>query len=376
MKNTSQDLVCRPIRILVYLTILSATNGCGTSNDELNIDVNNSVSTETFIPKGLSTRWDNLFAFTSDSIGYAATNDLRSDEYIISKTSDRGRTWERQCSARGKCIILKSYEDKVYYSCERKVDDSVFKSEIGFIYNGRCNKVLSNIKGRVYSMNMFNDSTLTYTEDPAYHKKFRDSYELSDSTYLSTDTGKTWKTLYTDLEKVTVFGYDSLNVYMTSYFVIPPAMSARWVVSDINTGSRRIYETGYVYTAFVDNGILMRDAMFYRCDDNMKPISTYYWNGNGFINNHGSYNACYFAKSGETALAYATQFPGKENREECIFYSTDSGYNWRTFAIGDGLIRHGFIQPSAAKIPTEVGLSVIFQDYSDSLRIVNVNLCH
>lgn len=375
MKKTFQDLVCRQIScLLACMTILSVMNGCGTSNDELNVDVGDNVSVETFVPEGLPARWSHLFAFTSDSVGYAATNILRADKYVISKTTDRGRTWERQYSARGKCIVLKPYEDKVYYSSERRMDSSVvFKSEIGFIDNGRRKKILSDIKGRVYSMNVFNDSTLTYTQDVSIQKEYWGVYELSDSTYLSTDAGKTWKALYTDLKQATVFGYDSLNVYITAYFGAPPAKrDCCWVVSDINTGSRKIYKTWYVFTAFVDDGLLMKDSKFYRCDDDMKHISTYYWNGDGFMNSHGSYSAWYFAKSGETALAYATQFPGKKNREDCIFYSTDGGYIWRAFSIGHGLIRPGRYQSSAAKIPSEAGLSVIYQDHSDSLRIINV----
>ena len=375
MKKTFQDLVCRQIScLLACMTILSVMNGCGTSNDELNVDVGDNVSVETFVPEGLPARWSHIFAFTSDSVGYAATNILRADKYVISKTTDRGRTWERQYSARGKCIVLKPYEDKVYYSSERRMDSSVvFKSEIGFIDNGRRKKILSDIKGRVYSMNVFNDSTLTYTQDVSIQKEYWGVYELSDSTYLSTDAGKTWKVLYTDLKQATVFGYDSLNVYITAYFGAPPAKrDCCWVVSDINTGSRKIYKTWYVFTAFVDDGLLMKDSKFYRCDDDMKHISTYYWNGDGFMNSHGSYSAWYFAKSGETALAYATQFPGKKNREDCIFYSTDGGYIWRAFSIGHGLIRPGRYQSSAAKIPSEAGLSVIYQDHSDSLKIINI----
>lgn len=374
MKKTFQDLACRQISgLLACLTTLSAMTGCGTSNEEQNVDVGDNVSVEAFVPKGLPASWCHIFAFTSDSIGYAATNVLRSDKYVISKTTDRGRTWERQYSARGRCIVLKADEDKVYYSSERRMDSSVvFKSEIGFIDNGRRKKILSDIKGRVYSMNVFNDSTLTYTQDVSIQKEYWGVYELSDSTYLSTDAGKTWKALYTDLKQATVFGYDSLNVYITAYFGAPPAKrDCCWVVSDINTGSRKIYKTWYVFTAFVDDGLLMKDSMFYRCDD-MKHISTYYWNGDGFMNSYGSYHAMYLAKSGETALAYATQFPGKKNREACIFYSTDGGYTWRAFSIGRGLIRDGVHQLSAAKIPSEIGLSVIYQDLSDSLKIINI----
>ena len=314
-------------------------------------------------------RWNNLFAFTSDSIGYAATNDLRSDKYIISRTTDRGRTWEQQYSARGKCLVLKSYEDKVYYSSEYCEEGSDVKSEIGFIDNGRNKNILSNIKGRVYSINVFNDSTVIYAHDVSFQKEYRGVDEISDSIYLSTDAGKTWKSLYADLKKVKVHGYDSSGVYMTGYFEDP----SKWflVVSDVNTGSRRIYDTGYVYKAFVDDGLLMKNAQFYKCNDNVKRISDYFWNGYGLMK-YGQYNPRYFAKSGEIAFAYASQFPGKEHRTECIFYSTDSGHNWEALSIGDGLIRDGLIQSSVAKMPVEAGLSVIYQDYSDSLRIINI----
>ncbi len=369
MKKTFLDLVCLQIRMLACLMTLSILSGCAASYDELNVEIDDRIGLETFVPKGLSTRWGSIFAFTSDSIGYAATNYLRSDKYVISKTSDRGRTWEQQYSAPGICLVLKSYEDKVYYSCECRVDTSVYKSEIGFIDNGRRKKILSNIKGRVYSMNVFNDSTLTYTQDVSIQKQYRDVYDLSDSTYLSTDSGKTWRTLFTDLNNVTVFGYDSSDVHMRGYLEDPAKYY--WIVSDINTDNRRVYDVGWVYTAYVDDGLLMKDSMFYRCDDNVMRISTYYWNGYGFMG-HGPYNAWYFAKSGKAAFAYATQFPGKENREDCIFYSIDNGYNWKALSIGHGLIRKMSVQTSAAKIPSEVGLSVIYQDYSDSLRIVNI----
>lgn len=349
--------------------ILSLLHGCVISHDEQNVDeVHNNIAIETFVPKELSMRWDNLFAFVSDSVGYAATNDLCSDKCIISKTIDRGRTWERIDSASGKCIVLKVSGDNVCYSSERTIENGDSESEIGFIKHGRRKVLLSKLKGRVYSMNMFNDSTLVYVQDVRSQKEYRGIDEISDSIYLSTDTGKTWKVLFADMKNINVIGYDSLDVYLTAYLDNP--RNYYWVVSDINTGDRRIYDRGrHVFKAFVDDGILVRDVRFFKYDDNMKYISAYPWNGD---RGYGHYIVWYFAKNGETALAYASQFPGKENREECIFYSTNSGYNWKAISIGHGLMHSGLFQSSAAKIPTEIGLSVIYQDYSDSLRIINI----
>ena len=52
MKKIYQNLVCLRISVLTCLLTISVLSGCGASNDELNVDVADNISVETFVPKG------------------------------------------------------------------------------------------------------------------------------------------------------------------------------------------------------------------------------------------------------------------------------------------------------------------------------------
>lgn len=102
--------------LLISIFILSFLSSC---NDDRKCE--SIIIHEDFTPIGLSQR-AHMLCFESDSIGYAATPILEDingrchiEESVISKTVDRGRTWDIFGRTNGNCISITEYGDMVFF---------------------------------------------------------------------------------------------------------------------------------------------------------------------------------------------------------------------------------------------------------------------
>jgi len=368
MKKTFLDLVFLQNSILkgIICTLLALFTGCArkTNKDDNRYE----IIRESFVPKGLPSKGDHLFAFVSDSVGYAATNNYGTKTYVISKTTDSGKIWKRMYRVSGQCRILKTYKDKVYYASEQE-KTSYSESEIGFIGTYKNNTILSKMQGVVYCMSMLNDSTISYAVDFHTHARIQDTGDISDSIFISYDRGKHWRKLNENFRILPVLGYDSSYVC----FKAKIDNKFQWVVSDLQSEDTDIYDYGNTFNVQVDDGILANYTKFYTYrDGKLKQISRFVWTEERLFFSYGSCNTEFLAKNGEIVIAFALQFPGKEGEERCIFYSTDEGINWKPIVIGKEAFWSWSGQIPASKIPGKEGLTVIYQNNKDSLQRITI----
>ena len=368
MKKTFLDLVFLQNSILkgIICTLLALLTGCARNTNE--DDNGYEIVRESFVPKGLPSDGSHLFAFVNDSVGYAASNNYGTKTYIVSKTADGGKNWERMYRDSGRCRILKTYKDKVYYASEQE-KTSYSESEIGFIGTDKNNTILSKMQGVVYCMTMLNDSTISYAVDFHTHAKIQDTGDISDSIFISYDRGKHWRKLNENFRILPVLGYDSSYVC----FKAKIDNKFQWVVSNLQSEDTYIYDYGNTFNVQVDDGILANYTKFYTYrDGKLKQISRFVWTEERLFFSYGSCNTEFLAKNGEIVIAFALQFPGKEGEERCIFYSTDEGINWKPIVIGKEAFWSWSGQIPASKIPGKEGLTVIYQNNKDSLQRITI----
>ena len=124
--------------LLISIFILSFLSSC---NDDRKCE--SIIIHEDFTPIGLPQR-AHMLCFESDSIGYAATPILEDingrchiEESVISKTVDRGRTWNTLGKVDGKCINISEYGQRIFVTTtnqfQRNQEQGGMKSEIWVI---------------------------------------------------------------------------------------------------------------------------------------------------------------------------------------------------------------------------------------------------
>lgn len=72
-------------------------------------------------------------------------------------------------------------------------------------------------------------------------------------------------------------------------------------------------------------------------------------------------------KQGCLHAVAVTQY-NEEGETQCIFYSANNCHDWETINCGDGI----FSRDVAAKIPDKDGVSIIYLESSNTLRIINI----
>lgn len=298
-----------------------------------------------------------IFSFSTDNIGFAATQNYRENRFTISRTFDKGRHWEYISEGKGRCTEIKAYGKHIWYVVLEQDNDGNKVSHIQHMKDDESTICIETKEGEIYCLNIFDDRTLSF----AVHDWKRDL----DSLFISNDSGKSWAAIGKDLEITNVFGHDSTRIYMNAQV----NDTIRFHIIDINTQERRSF-SWVPFNIETSNDLIMSGSKFYRYNGKeIKHVSGYNWNS--LFN--GSYNAVFLTGSNKLAFGYATQFPGVKDREECMMYSTN-GSDWTPIRIGKGLVRKDtrYSQPSISHIPHADGLSVIYQDYSDTLHIVNI----
>ena len=124
--------------LLISIFILAFLSSC---NDDRKCE--NIIIHEDFTPIGLP-QTAHMLCFESDSIGYAATPILEDingrchlKESVISKTVDRGRTWNTLGKVDGKCINISEYGQRIFVTTtnqfQRNQEQGGMKSEIWVI---------------------------------------------------------------------------------------------------------------------------------------------------------------------------------------------------------------------------------------------------
>lgn len=124
-------------------------------------------------PEGLGPG-SSLFVFESDSVGYAATthysewNGIRyGDSFIVSKTTDRGKTWETFGSGGGEVVCIKQTENYLFYVTRKLLKEHSYKYEIRKTEKSQfrprriARKSIEYGRG-IYGFHAFNDSTLCF----------------------------------------------------------------------------------------------------------------------------------------------------------------------------------------------------------------------
>ncbi len=139
-----------------------------------------------------------MLCFESDSIGYAATPILEDingrchiEESVISKTVDRGRTWNTLGKVDGKCINISEYGQRIFVTTtnqfQRNQEQGGMKSEIWVISKDAFFKTRIAQEGdNIFGLHIFNDSTYTYCLN--HNESF--SYKIT------RNYGRGWETVY------------------------------------------------------------------------------------------------------------------------------------------------------------------------------------
>ena len=365
MKKIFLNFICRMYKFGLCLILLFLIS-CNNPSNKPSFKDKYKVTKEAFIPKGFhkDKRCSNI-SFVTDSIGYVAFNDYKTQKHIISKTSDRGRTWTTLYQAEGLCTSLKTFNGRTYYICEqdKNINDGYKESEIGIVGRQQNEILLSKLNGKVTDLHIVNDSTISYVL-----KSYAPGLS-SDSTavYFSKDYGNTWKQLMKDIKVRKILGYDSTYVYFNACI----AKTWFWYSCDLASEKiKQIDQTYFPHATSMDDGVLMNNTSFYECiDGNVKYLSTFEWTKRTLFHSFGGYTSDFLAKERNMAISFASQFPGKEGQTQCIFYSVNNCYNWEILDCGDGIFAD---RDLVTKIPDKDGLSVIYLDFPYTLRIITL----
>lgn len=377
MKIIYQDLKCHRFSSIVLLLIvcLCSLPACSGRGHKCDVD----VSQEVFAPKGLG-HGSYLFAFESDSVGVATTTHWTkihgryySLKYTMSKTEDRGRTWQPVGRGKGEVKYLKQSKENIFYLTKRKLGDVEAESSLKDRYSyelwktgksdfaPRCvaKEIQSDYDG-VFGLHIFNDSTLCYF------------VENSDSIRISHNGGNTWGYIvmqqdsgyvntgvfYNGCDDVVDFDEDKIYAGMNS--IGGDFFRGKIGVFDIYSKEQKYYPSYLGFDLKASNGVaVVMGGIFYDiCDDGLrrKPHK-FNWSLVGrtdpkLLETHNGIMLC-----------YAFKWNGYEKMKSCVGFSVDNGENWKGKLIDDG----AWYAPKSI-IPDRSGVSLIYPLYSDDAQ--------
>lgn len=357
--------------VLILMLVLPLLVTCGQPEED---DDNYIVTTDEFSPENLP-EIGRIFAFASDSVGYAATAILTKeaglyyrDNYILSKTEDRGRTWTPVWKGKGECTTLSISGGNLYYVTHISDDRTTTQSEIWRTGRDRiAPELISRFDYGIYGFHVFNDSTYTAGMSPYDITAPKDTNLL----VITGDSGKKW-------EKVSFPGifqgnnylaYDGNNIYAALSMYNGGGRAL--FIKDIITGKERLFPyRGLSSIVASDNLFTANPSLVFREYDgeSMEPISSFRWN-----RGYGSYHPKFLIRKGHLAVCVSSQFPGERGKKQCIFGSIDGGYHWKPFLMGDD-IRTNILyeQGKIAEIPDKDGVSIIFGRGGSNLHILTL----
>lgn len=364
-----QSLVCRQvIEILLTMAISLLLVSCGPAGEEYIVEY------EEFSPENLP-EIGRIFAFESDSVGYAATVVLTEcegryyrDNFVLSRTEDRGRTWTPVWKGKGECTTVSIYGDYLYYVTHISEGSNTTYSEIWRTGRDRIKpELMSRFDYGIYGFHVFNDSTYTAGMSLFDIAASKDTNLL----VITRDSGKKW-------ENVTFPGifsgnnylaYGGNNIYAALFMYNGDGQSL--FIKDIITGKESVFPYRSLYSiAASDNMFTANPSLVFREYDGakMKKISRFGWNFG-----YGSFYPKFLIKKGNLLLCISSQFTGEPGKEQCIFGSIDGGYHWKPFLMGDD-IRTNILyeQGKIAEIPDKDGVSIIFGRGGSNLHILTL----
>lgn len=351
--------------LIIFVFFLSS---CG---DRKDIDL--IISREDFTPRGLSGMC-HLLCFDSDSSGYAATpllTEVNGEYYretsVISKTVDRGRTWDIFGRTNGNCISITEYGDMVFFVTnnifQRNFEYGNEHSEIWFTKKDAFSpQKIAAEDDEIFGFHAFNDSTFCYL---CYNHGEIGSF------YLTKNYGMSWETF--DLPG-SIVGINC--AYIGNKIAVPlHDKNDKYIlyIKDIIDETTQFFKTGYVTVAQAADSLLACSTgmVFYKYDgQSINYLSRFNWSG---------YFGRYFPKlliqsSGIYICAGAEFFSSKKKRD-CIFYSSDNGSTWHILSMGEGVKFNDPIseENNMASIPEKDGAAVIYQCLGDDrLHIIKV----
>lgn len=355
-------------RVYIAALVLPLLAMCGQPEED---DDNYIVTTDEFSPEHLP-EIGRIFAFASDSVGYAATAVLTKedglyyrDNYILSKTEDRGRTWTPVWKGKGECTTLSISGGNLYYVTHISDDRTTTQSEIWRTGRDRiAPELISRFDYGIYGFHVFNDSTYTY----GYHKD--DNTPLGkDTLKITTDFGKRWRNIEmpADFDGITGLAYSKDVIYAS----VSDDKGIFLYRKDIVTGEKKLFPSKFMYSIQASDNLITTypDMAFWEYDGGtMEIISSFRWN-----RGYGPYHPANLFKKGDLVICVASQYPGEVGKKQCIFGSIDGGYHWKPFLMGDD-IRTIILyeQGKIAEIPDKDGVSIIFGRGGSNLHILTL----
>ena len=355
-------------RVYVVIILLPLLATCGQPEED---DASYVVTIEEFSPENLSDI-ERIFAFESDGVGYAASVVLTErdgryyrENYVLSKTEDRGRTWTPVWKGKGECTTVSIYGDYLYYVTHISEDSNTTYSEIWRTGRDRIKpELMSRFDYGIYGFHVFNDSTYTY----GYHKD--DNTPLGkDTLKISNDFGKTWRNIEmpADFSGISGLAYSKDVIYAS----VSDDKGIFLYRKDIVPGEDKLFPSKFMYSMQASDNLFTTypDMAFWEYDDRtMEIISSFRWN-----RGYGPYHPANMFKKGDLVICVASQYPGEVGKKQCIFGSIDGGYHWKPFLMGDD-IRTNILyeQGKIAAIPDKDVVSIIFGRGGSNLHILTL----
>ena len=331
------------------------------------------ISTEDFIPQGLCEK-SRMFCFLSDSIGYAvSTKDtlvygIEREWSVVSHTQDRGRTWIKYGEFEGRGTNIFRSCSNIFFTTVNTLEDYSCISEIWKL-NDIDSKFerISRIDDAIFGFHAFDD--MTYCYFPHYGGDMTDYY-------LTYDSGVNWKKkkLPGASTGLHCCSYSKDKIFCT--ILGSDLFDNKLYVFDIINQTEKCIRIGDSHDVVMAADTLLAFAIkmsFYHfsdSDEQLTYISSFKWSRRS-----GRYYPHYMTDSNGIVICSGSEFYAKKGKHNCIFFSTDSGLNWKTVIMDDNIMQNslGFNENAMTNIPTKDGTSILYQRYEDNmLHIINI----
>lgn len=363
------------IKILIFISYLLCS--CNRVNVE--------VIEETF-PILNSTRYNTSISFTdiefiTPELGYAIRHVIGDNDKssLLQKTIDGGRSWNTISLVDENASGIEYYDNKLY------------------IYGNTYSNRFAKDETAVSNIYQSNDQGLTWHKIYTFDSK-TSNFHVVDSLnmfivkaeqkahwlYQSHDGGITWNKV-NDLSSVSgnawYVSFDKDKVYFYGGRDREPEKNKFQFLSletniysyDIKTEEISIYVLPYyVYALYVSDGLLSTAKRgskieYYKIEnENLKKISNVDW-GRIF---GGAIMSKPLIKDGDYVFSFISQFPGRDNIVEALYFSDNGGKNWKM--IREFNLKERIGHDEYYSISNDSIFQVAYT-FADSLRIFKVN---